>query len=279
MKRSVLRSRLRIDDRYLDIVPRPSKDDRWALKSSIAEHGQQIPITCDQDLVVVDGHTRVEACEELGIRPKYRVTRFRSEADKRRFAITTNLQRRNLTMFQKIELSWEIYEIEMERARRRMGWMKHSPGAAVTGADGRVRRVTCRIKEGQASQIFGKYVGCGRETIHKTAYLRAHADAALLDRLRTGDISITTAYFLLRGTEHIMQTRRRHAREGGPSTSPSSGAEPPGEAPGRGGGSDPLPEPAPASRPGCPSCGAETGPASGCHVHGHVCCTSCEWGE
>src|ERR1051326_418553 len=96
---------IHVRDEYFDLVPRPSTEDRHALKNSIIADGQHEPIIVNPVGEILDGHTRWEICLELDIDPKYEVRKFEGEQEERRFVIMSNLARRHLTKFQKIELA------------------------------------------------------------------------------------------------------------------------------------------------------------------------------
>ena len=74
-----------------------------ALKADIAEHGVLVPIELDEARNVVDGHHRLRAARELGIKKYPRLIRpdLGNDADKRTHARRLNMQRRHLSREQK----------------------------------------------------------------------------------------------------------------------------------------------------------------------------------
>ena len=72
-----------IIEEYLDLVPRPTNEQRKALKESIKEEGQKEPIIVDETGKVLDGHTRFEICQELGIELKYIIRLFDNDDEKK----------------------------------------------------------------------------------------------------------------------------------------------------------------------------------------------------
>ncbi len=75
-----------------------------ALKESITARGVDVRIICDQDGNVVDGFTRLQICDELGIDCPRELRVFDSEAAKYECALRANAQRRQLSIVQKREL-------------------------------------------------------------------------------------------------------------------------------------------------------------------------------
>ncbi len=87
------------------VLPPLSEADFAALKADIAARGVLIPVEYDEEGNILDGHHRVQACEELGVTswPRFIRTGL-SEEGKRVHARQLNLARRHLSQEQKREL-------------------------------------------------------------------------------------------------------------------------------------------------------------------------------
>ncbi|MBK7822859.1 MAG: ParB N-terminal domain-containing protein [Tessaracoccus sp.] len=82
-------------------MPPLSPEEYAALEASIRQHGILVPITVDENGVVIDGHHRKAIAESLGIHcPRKHVCDL-TETAKRTMALTLNLDRRNLTREQR----------------------------------------------------------------------------------------------------------------------------------------------------------------------------------
>jgi len=92
-------SRIYVDNEYKLMVPRPSTEQRQALKESIKKNGLLNAIIVNPEGKVLDGHTRFDICSELNIIPKLEVRKFDNLNDERMFVITSNLKRRHLTEY------------------------------------------------------------------------------------------------------------------------------------------------------------------------------------
>ena len=238
---------LKIDENYLDLVPRPTNEERSLLKFSIIDDGLQSPIICNGKHIILDGHTRSEICE-LHIKPKYTIKHFDSIEDERKFVILSNLARRNLTKFQKIELAWEIYENERKRAYERVRWRCNPDLVNIEKKTGKILGTKHKIKEGSAMEIFAKYIGTGHTVIHQIEWLRNNSGKKILKKLRNGEISISKAYHFVKGLDQIPRARKK-----------------------------------PFHRPKqCPKCGHSVRAAKlklrRCHIHKWFCCKNCRWG-
>src|SRR5438093_7299034 len=95
---------IRFHPEYERIIPKLKSEEYQELKSSIAENGLYHPIIINKDGFVLDGHHRFKACCELGIEPKLEVMSFDDPHMERIFVIDTNLARRQLEPFSRVEL-------------------------------------------------------------------------------------------------------------------------------------------------------------------------------
>lgn len=87
------------------VMPDLSVEEYEQMKADIAERGVQVPVEYDEDGNILDGHHRVRACVELGLKEWPRVVRIGlSEEQKFEHAITLNLTRRHLSREQRREL-------------------------------------------------------------------------------------------------------------------------------------------------------------------------------
>ena len=69
----------------------------------------------NQDGVIIDGHLRHRACQELGIEPTIIVRQFENRLQEKKFIIESNLNE-----FQRVELQIKLEWIESEIAKERM---------------------------------------------------------------------------------------------------------------------------------------------------------------
>jgi len=80
------------------VLPPLREDEYVALKRSIQENGVLVPIECDEQGNVLDGHHRFKACRELGIKDWPRIVRKgMMEEESLEHVLTLNLDRRHLT--------------------------------------------------------------------------------------------------------------------------------------------------------------------------------------
>lgn len=238
-------TRLVINNKYLDLIPRLSEQDRKRLFDSIKKDGLLIPITVNPQGVILDGHTRYEICKELKTKIKYSVKTFESEEDEMRFVVMTNLARRQLNKMQKIELAWPLYELEKKRAEERVKWRQDKDNV-VTNKEGKIVGARRKTKEGLAATLFGKKIGVGKTIISQVEYLKKFAPEKVMEDVRAGKLSVGQGHDLVRGMRLM-----------------SNGIKP----------EKPIQF--------CPDCNSETTSPmrrTNCHVHKWFCCKRCGWG-
>jgi ParB-like chromosome segregation protein Spo0J len=125
------------------LLPPLSDEEFAALKADIDQNGMHVPISIDEEYVIVDGHHRWRACQELRIEQV--PTRTHSQldpAEKRDLALALNLNRRNLSQKQKREVIAALVRQDPERTDRRI--------AESAGVDNKtVARVRAKLEAGE----------------------------------------------------------------------------------------------------------------------------------
>jgi len=106
-----------INPKYEKLVPPHSKEKYEELKQSIMENGLYEPIIVNQENEILDGHHRFKACKEVNVVPRFTLKKFDNKEDEYIYVIETNLYRRQLTVFQEVELREEV---ERRKAKNRM---------------------------------------------------------------------------------------------------------------------------------------------------------------
>ena len=111
-----------INDEYAGLVPSLSKEEFESLKQSIEEDKLTYAIIVNQHGVILDGYQRFKACQELEKKPNFQVKSFEDPLLEQKFRIKTNMNRRHLTPFQRIELQYKLETIDNEigKAKSRM---------------------------------------------------------------------------------------------------------------------------------------------------------------
>jgi DNA modification methylase len=117
---------IRFHPEYEKIVSKLKSEEYQELKSSIAENGLYHPIIINKDGFILDGHHRFKACCELGIitqqeKAKFEVKNFDNSYSEKIFVIDSNLARRQMEPYSRVELVLLKKEEHLKLGKQRMG--------------------------------------------------------------------------------------------------------------------------------------------------------------
>jgi hypothetical protein len=182
------------NDEYLGLVPRPTGEEYDSLVESIRENGLRIPIIVNRRGVILDGYTRYRACREANVEPRYEVKEFPSKADEKLFILDTNLRRRHLNNFQKAELCDKMLEIEKELAKQRM--LNGKPAI--------------EFAKGKAIKKTANRLGMSEKTLEHAREVIAKGTHELIDKARSGKVSINKAWYAVQPEGKIPPGFRVH---------------------------------------------------------------------
>jgi ParB-like chromosome segregation protein Spo0J len=173
---------IRTDPEYSSLVPELSPEEYEPLKQSIKENGLYVPITVNQNGIVLDGHHRYKACQGLGIEPKTQVKEFRDKLDEQQFVIDCNLIRRQLNNFQRTELALKLKPILEAIVKR---------NESLGGKGDRDLTPLGRVDE-----RIGERAGVSRDTVRKVEKILGNKRIPdkIKEDLRLGKVSINEAY-------------------------------------------------------------------------------------
>jgi len=170
-----------VNEEYLRMVPRPTPDEYKALRESIQINGQQEPIILNSDGEILDGHTRYEILQNLGRKPQYTIKAFDDKQKELAYIVECNLIRRQLNAYQKIELSFSLYETLRKKAQR--------------GQKGK------SLLPDSTRKVFSRQLGIGSNLAQKGLWLLKNADELTKTRLQNGTVTIGNAYQKLHSSE------------------------------------------------------------------------------
>lgn len=237
--------KLQIKPEYLDLVPRLDKDQTKSLKNSMNEDGQQIKIIVNPEGIILDGYTRFSICTELGLEPKYVIKKFPSLKKEKEFVVSANLNRRQLTLFERGEVLFSWWKEEKKKSNSEGGYATH-----VTKRTGITHGRTTTGKKERLLQRFARIMGSSASVCHQLTWLMLNAPKDTKIQLRREKITITAAYVLL--AKPIRKSKQDYINAGRTYI----------------------------RYPNCLNCGKPITPhKTNCHVHSQFCCTKCGWGN
>ena len=185
-----------------------SKQDFETLKLDIKEKGQLFPITVTSQAVILDGHHRYRACQELGIKCIFVVKDFENELQEKLFVIDSNLKRRHLNSFQRTELALKATPILEEIAKRNSeANLKQNNNHNKNNNHSHLPSVpngTVDIGIGRVDQEIGRRAGVGKNTVRRVELIIEKAPHELLDKARKGQWAINKVY------KKLQNEQKRH---------------------------------------------------------------------
>ena len=168
---------------YAKLVPPLSKEEYTQLKISIKDNGLYIPITINDSDVILDGHHRYKACNELGIKTETLVKKFENSYDEAIYVGECNLQRRQLTPLQRIVIVRNLKPYYKSRAKENLS--KAGKGLHISA------KVDTREELAKKANV-SHFTWDRGETILDTK------NEDIIDPVLSGSKAITTAYNLVK---------------------------------------------------------------------------------
>ena len=187
-----LKPRIRINPEYANLVSELSPEESESLKQSIKKANRlNVPIIVNQDGIILDGHHRYKACQDLGIEPETIVREFSDKSEEQLFVIDCNLTRRQLNNFQRAELALKSRSILTDIAKKNMS----------LGGKGSKDLETLDNK-GVSGEI-GKLAGVSHETVRKVQKIleNKRIPDKTKEDLRLGKLSINEVYEMVEQDE------------------------------------------------------------------------------
>ena len=186
-----------------ELLPPLTGEQLAALEADLLANGCYSPIIVNEDLVVVDGHNRLDLCQKHNIPYKIVVFSFTDMLEAKQWALDTQKGRRNLDKWELGKIALKLKPDIEARAKENMG----------TRTD-----LLTTLSEGQAPappvntrKELADTVGIGEVTMGKVMQIDEHAPAAVKDALDSGDLSINQGYNLTRQLQGVPEEQREEA--------------------------------------------------------------------
>jgi hypothetical protein len=226
--------KVRIKEDYVRLIPPLSSSEYDRLKRSIKEEGRLLlPVVLNQDNVVLDGHHRVRACQELNLPLAWSSKDFTGRPlDEMMYVVNVNLYRRSLNDFQRAEVS-----IRVEELRRKIGQQQQEASRFTPETSQEAHRQRYHPDEdadlpsgspdpdrsesgkdhtrGGVSEEMAERLGVSRATYDRVRYILSNGTEDMIESLRRGyvedgntksehgPIGIRTAYEKLRSQSKL----------------------------------------------------------------------------
>jgi DNA modification methylase len=188
--------KIHTNKKYENLVPPMTREVFQSLMSSIRESGQLEPITINHKGEVLDGHNRLRVCEKLRIEPLFEVKRFDDSSHEKLYIIDVNLQRRQLTAAQRIQLSLKKKPIIQELAKK-------NSQINLRRSTGHLNVQICTL--GRVNEKIAKDAGVSARQVSKVETILEKAHPELKDRVLKGILKIDKAYKQIKNEERSLK--------------------------------------------------------------------------
>ena len=117
--------RISIKKEYSEAVPPLSTEEYKSLLESINHRGLLVPLVVNAKGIILDGHHRLSVCTDLGKTPTYVIKEFDNEDEEFQYVVETNVNRRQMNSFQKVECFDRLIKIYQIKAKKDMEKLKY----------------------------------------------------------------------------------------------------------------------------------------------------------
>lgn len=183
-----------------ELLPPLTGEQLAALETDLLANGCYSPVIVNEDLIVVDGHNRLELCQKHDIPYKIVVFSFADMLEAKQWALDTQKGRRNLDKWELGKIALKLKSDIEARAKENMG----------TRTD-----LSATLPEGFAAtdtrKELAEAVGLGERTMGKVMQIDEHAPVAVKDALDSGELSINQGYNLTRQLQEVPEEQREEA--------------------------------------------------------------------
>ena len=192
-----------INPHYRELLPRPTAKEYAVIKQSMIDNGQQKPVEVDQDMIMVDGFTRLDICTETGRQVWFESRYYENKTAVLRQMAILNLHRRHITDFAKVLLYDEIYQDEKKQAEKRQNL-----AVKIAGLKNRTEDTATQEKEltnemeaigtGRAVDKFAKIINVSEATVKRSQFVAKFGNSQLKEKVKSKKMSLSEAYYKTR---------------------------------------------------------------------------------
>jgi ParB-like chromosome segregation protein Spo0J len=169
-----------------NLFPLMTTQEFIGLRGDIAAHGLREAILIDGEGRVIDGRNRLQACEELGVEPRFRTFEGDSIVE---MVMSLNLHRRHLNESQRALIGARAKPMFEEEAKARQG-ARTDISANLRGSD-----------YGKASDQAARSVNVSPRSVESAAAVLKHGTPELVQRVEQGEIRVSAASTVARQPE------------------------------------------------------------------------------
>jgi ParB-like chromosome segregation protein Spo0J len=175
--------------KYAEMFPDMASDEFAELVKDIRINGLVEPITM-LDGKVLDGRSRLRACIEAGVEPKF--AEFAGRQDPLEFVWTRNFARRHLTLNQRVAVALKFKEMLAAASKKRMSKGGRISAAARNGRGAPDLAPLPEEEKGKTVEKLAEMARVGRGTMQSALEVQRDAPE-LLDAIAKDELSVHAA--------------------------------------------------------------------------------------
>ncbi len=192
--------KLTINPEYEKLVPELSKNEYEILKESIDTHGLWVPLTVNNDKIILDGHHRYDICHELGVEVQTITKQFESSLLEEIFVLECNAKRRQLNDLGKHQIYENLKPRYKKLAKPNQG-NKGKPRDEPLGTSDPNGQTSKQKEEGRASTKASKSTNLSRKKAEKMDYVKKNKPDLYAQIGKTDKMTVNKAYSQTKNAE------------------------------------------------------------------------------
>jgi len=192
-----------VNPHYRSLLPRPTPKEYEIIKQSMIDNGQQKPVEVDQNMIMVDGFSRLDVCVDIGRQVWFESRYYENKTAVLRQMAILNLHRRHITDFAKVLLYDEIYQDEKKQAEQRQKLAVKIAGLKNRSEDTteevqKLEKEMETIGTGRALDKYSEIINVSPATVKRSQYVAKFGDTKVIQKVKKKEISLTNAYYKTR---------------------------------------------------------------------------------
>lgn len=191
-----------------ELLPPLTEEQLSSLEADILNNGCYSPVITNEDLVVIDGHNRMDICEEHGIPYRIAVFHFEDMLEAKQWALDTQKSRRNLDKWELGQIALKLKPDIEARAKANMS----AGGGDKVRDDARPGSATLpNPVPVDTRKELAEAVGLGERTMGKVMQIDENAPEAIKKALDNKEISVNKGYALTKELQEVPEDQREAA--------------------------------------------------------------------
>ena len=191
------------------LFPPLTEEQRTALEADILRNGCYSPIIVNEELAVIDGHNRLEICQEHDVEFQMLVFAFDDMLEAKQWALDTQKGRRNLT-------SWELAKIGLKlkpdvEARAQANLVASGENRWNQESEEGLTPVSNPIVPVNTRKELADAVGIGEVTMGRAMQIDEHGPDVVKEALDNHEISVKQGYDITKQVQELPEEEREPA--------------------------------------------------------------------